>query len=196
MQGKTEPRSNQDRTDATRAALLSAARQLFSQKGYAETSTPEIVRAAGVTRGALYHHFEDKVALFRAVITDEYRAVAEEITASAKSVSGSAVEALKQGSRGYLGAMADQGRVRIMLRDGPAVLGQGELDGIDRETSADALRLGLVQAMDAGEIRTLPVDALTAQLAALFDRAALAVSHGDDPRDHLEVLDAIFDALK
>ncbi len=196
MQEKTEVRSNRSRTEATRSALLAAARRLFSEKGYAETSTPEIVRAAGVTRGALYHHFEDKVALFRAVITDEYRAVAEEITASAKSVPGSGMDALRQGSRGFLNAMADKGRVRIMLRDGPAVLGQTELDKIDRETSADTLRLGLAAAMEAGEIRRLPIDALTVQLSALFDRAALAICEGDDPVNHLEVLDAIFLSLK
>ena len=196
MQEKSEARSNRDRTEATRSALLSAARRLFAEKGYADTSTPEIVRAAGVTRGALYHHFEDKVALFRAVIADEYRAVAEEITRSAKTAPGSALDALKQGSRGYLKAMADKGRVRIMLRDGPAVLGQMQLDIIDRETSADTLRQGLTEAMDAGEIRKLPVDALTVQLSALFDRAALAVCEGDDPEDHLEVLDALFASLK
>ncbi len=196
MQQKSVTRSNKDRTEATRTALLKAARVLFAEKGYAETSTPEIVRAAGVTRGALYHHFEDKVALFRAVITEEYRAVAEEITKSAKTVPGSALDALKQGSRGYLDAMADRGRIRIMLRDGPAVLGQIELDKIDRETSADTLRMGLAEAMRAGQIKRLPIDALTVQLSALFDRVALAVSEGDDPNDHLEVLDAIFQSLK
>lgn len=196
MQEKPEVRSNKDRTEATRSALLAAARRLFSEKGYAETSTPEIVRAAGVTRGALYHHFEDKVALFRAVLTEEYRAVAEEITGLANSVPGSAMDALRQGSRGFLKAMAVKGRVRIMLRDGPTVLGQTELDKIDRDTSADTLRLGLTAAMEAGEIRRLPIDALTAQMSALFDRAALAVSEGDDPDDHLAVLDAIFLSLK
>ena len=196
MQQKTETRSNKNRTEATRAALLKAARRLFCEKGYAETSTPEIVRAAGVTRGALYHHFEDKVALFRAVITEEYLAVADEITKSAKTIPGSAVDALKQGSRGYINAMADKGRIRIMLRDGPAVLGQMELDKIDRETSADTLRQGLAEAMEAGEIKSLPVNALTVQLSALFDRAALAVSEGDNPKDHLEILDAIFASLK
>lgn len=196
MQEKSEVRSNKNRTEATRSALLTAARQLFAEKGYAETSTPEIVRTAGVTRGALYHHFEDKVALFRAVITEEFRAVAEEITKSAKSVPGSALDALRQGSRGFLDAMSDKGRVRIMLRDGPAVLGQMELDKIDRDTSADTLRLGLAEAMEEGEIKRLPLDALTKQLSALFDRSALAVSEGDDPIDHLEVLDAIFLSLK
>ena len=196
MQQKSTVRSNKDRTQATRSALLKAARKLFAEQGYAETSTPEIVRAAGVTRGALYHHFEDKVALFRAVIFEEYQAVAKEINTSAKQAAVSAVEALQQGSRGYLKAMSDKGRVRIMLRDGPSVLGQSELDDIDRETSADTLRQGLAVAIEAGEIVALPINALTVQLSALFDRAALAVSEGDDPQDHLDVLDAVFASLK
>ena len=195
MQRKNQSRSNKARTETTRAALVSAARNLFSEKGYAETSTPEIVESAGVTRGALYHHFGDKMALFRAVVREEYNAVADEITASAKKEPGSAIDALRQGSRGYLNAMEDKGRVRIMLLDGPAVLGRKDADRIDRETSADVLRLGLAEAMEAGQIKRLPIDALAVQLSALFDGAARAVSEGDDPDDHLEVLDALFASL-
>jgi AcrR family transcriptional regulator len=195
MQLENQTRSNKSRTEATRSALVEVARRLFAKKGYAETSTPEIVKAAGVTRGALYHHFEDKAALFRAVVTQEYEAVAEEITASAKDASGSAIKALWHGSRGYMKAMKDKGRVRIMLLDGPAVLGQIELNKIDRETSADTLRQGLAEAMRTKQIKSLPIEALTVQLSALFDRAALAVSEGDDPKDHLEVLDLLIGTL-
>lgn len=196
MQQENRRRTNKSRTEATRSALIGAARVLFAEKGYAETSTPEIVNAAGVTRGALYHHFEDKVAIFRAVVTQEYIAVADEITASAKVVPGSAIDALQQGGRGYIRAMNDPGRVRIMLLDGPAVLGQIELDKIDRKTSADALRLGLAEAMQAKQIRNLPIEALTSQLSAMFDRAALAISEGDYPEDHLQVLDSLISTLR
>ena len=196
MQQKNQSRTNKSRTEATRSALISAARALFADKGYAETSTPEIAKAAGVTRGALYHHFEDKLAVFRAVITEEFVAVGNEITASATAEPGSAIEALQQGSRGYLRAMQDAGRVRIMLLDGPAALGRIEIDKIDRETSADALRIGLTEAMKENQIRELPIEALTVQLSAMFDRAALGVSEGDDPNDHLVVLDALLGALK
>ena len=95
MQQENAIRTNKERTETTRAALVGAARRLFSEKGYAETSTPEIVKAAGVTRGALYHHFEDKVALFRAVVVGEYAAVADEITAKATRESDNAIDALK-----------------------------------------------------------------------------------------------------
>lgn len=192
MQQKNQATTNNARTEATRTALIGAARKLFAEKGYAETSTPEIVTAVGVTRGALYHHFEDKMALFHAVVIEEYKAVAAEIEASANLTNGSAIDALRQGSRGYLNAMTDHGRVRIMLRDGPAVLGQLELERIDRATSADTLRRGLAEAMQAGQIKKLPLEALTSQLSAVFDRVALAVSEGDDPEDHLEVLEAVF----
>ena len=195
MQEKNASRTNKSRTEATRLALLTAARQLFADNGYAETSTPEIVKAAGVTRGALYHHFADKVALFRAVIAEEYKAVAHEIAASAEATPGSALDALRQGSRGYMNAMQDKGRVRLMLLDGPAVLGQFELNQLDRETSADKLRAGLLEAMRTNQIKTLPIGALTTQLAALFDRAALAVSEGDDAADHLAVIDALITTL-
>ncbi|MEL7150889.1 MAG: TetR/AcrR family transcriptional regulator [Pseudomonadota bacterium] len=195
MQQKNEQRSNKSRTDATRSALIDAARRLFSEKGYAETSTPEVVKAAGVTRGALYHHFDDKVDLFRAVVTAEFVKVADQITASASANPTSAMEALRQGSRGYLEAMQDKGRVRIMLLDGPAVLGHAELGRIDRDTSADALRMGLDAAMTSGALPTLPLEALTVQLSALFDRAALAIAEGEDQDQHLSVLDAIFAGL-
>ena len=72
-------RSNRERTEATKRALIDAARVLFVERGYAETATPDIVQMAGVTRGALYHHFEDKRALFRAVVEQEAGAVAAAI---------------------------------------------------------------------------------------------------------------------
>ncbi|MEQ8657540.1 MAG: TetR/AcrR family transcriptional regulator [Hyphomicrobiales bacterium] len=201
MQEKNEPRStpvrsNAARTKATREALIGAARALFVEKGYAETATPEIVKLAGVTRGALYHHFEDKADLFLAVVRAEFEAVEAEITERATREPKDTIDALVLGSEAYMEAMRVPGRVRLLLLDGPAVLGRLALDEIDRETSADALRLGLQAAMDAGEIKPLPVLALTAQLSAMFERAALGVSAGEDEQAHLAVLTALLTALK
>lgn len=196
MQEKNARKSNQARTKATRDALTRAARALFVEKGYADTATPEIVKSAGVTRGALYHHFEDKADLFRTVVRAEFETVEREINASTVDAEMEGLDALLSGSLAYLSAMQEPGRVRILLLDGPAVLGRLEIDAIDQETSADSLRIGLREAMNAGAIRSLPLDPLTAQLSALFDRAALGVAAGDEPEQHMQVIEHIFRSLQ
>ncbi|HCE72585.1 MAG TPA: TetR family transcriptional regulator, partial [Ruegeria sp.] len=93
MQEKNAPVPNADRRAAMRARLIAAARALFVDKGYAETSTPEIVRAAEVTRGALYHHFADKADLFRAVVEAEAEALVSRIDAEAVDAGAGGMEA-------------------------------------------------------------------------------------------------------
>lgn len=187
-------RSNKERTEAMRAALIKAARDLFVEQGYAETGTPDIVRKAGATRGALYHHFEDKADLFRAVVRAELEAVARDIDVAAiKSDDASA--ALEAGAAGFMQAMAAPGRARLILLDGPAVLGRAEIDAMDRETSGSTLRVGLATAMEAGAIRELPVDPLTDLLSAMFDRAALAAAEGVDADSYRAVISALMAGL-
>ena len=173
---------------------MDAARKLFINRGFADTSTPEIVRAARVTRGALYHHFADKTDLFRAVVRAEFAAVAERIEQAA-GVPRSALDALRKGGDGFLDAMSDPGRVRLVLLDGPAVLGREEIDKIDRSTSGDSLRLGLEAAIAAGELRPLPLEALTDLFSALFDRAALAIAGGASRAKYRKVIRALIDGL-
>jgi AcrR family transcriptional regulator len=174
-------RTNPERAETTRKALLEAARSLFVSKGYADTSTPEIVAAAQVTRGALYHHFTDKRDLFRAVLEREAQTVASEIEASGSS-DISPRKALIDGSMAYLEAMSVPGRTRLLLVDGPAVLGPAEMAAIDEAHAAWTLREGLEAV--AGSLRhPFPVPAMTALLSAAFDRAALAIEAGADPDD-------------
>ncbi|OJU49790.1 MAG: TetR family transcriptional regulator [Mesorhizobium sp. 61-13] len=194
MQQEMPRRSNRERTETTRTALLSAARRLFIEKSYAETATPDIVAAAGVTRGALYHHFADKQALFRAVVEQEAAQVAEEIERAAPA-SANARDALLQGGRAFVAAMAAPGRTRLLLLDGPAVLGRAAMDEIDGKHSARTLHEGLAIAMGEGGMKKLPLDALTALLSAAFDRAALAVEAGAKPADLNAALAAIIDGL-
>lgn len=194
MQQESGRRSNRERTETTRAALVAAGRKLFVEKSYAETATPEIVAAAGVTRGALYHHFADKQALFRAVVEAEAGAVAAEIERRAP-VSMPPLEALAKGGEAFVEAMARPGRTRLLLLDGPAVLGRAAMDEIDARHAARTLKEGLAAAIAAGAIRSLPLDALTAQLSAVFDRVALAVQAGGRPDDHKQVLAAIIGGL-
>ncbi|PBC03657.1 TetR/AcrR family transcriptional regulator [Mesorhizobium sp. WSM3860] len=194
MQQESARRSNRDRTEATRADLIRAARELFTQKSYAETGTPEIVAAAGVTRGALYHHFADKQALFAAVVEQEAATVAAEID-RASPASLSARDALISGSDAYLAAMRAPGRTRLLLLDGPAVLGRAAMDDIDNRHGNRSLRVGLVAAMRARSMVKLPAEALTAVLAAAFDRAALAIEAGASGEDYRAVLVALMDGL-
>ncbi|SFZ85719.1 transcriptional regulator, TetR family [Devosia enhydra] len=174
-------RSNAERTLATRAALLAAARTLFVSKGYAETGTPEIAAEAGLTRGALYHHFADKQAVFHAVVEAEGEAVAREIeTMSATSTDP--VDALLAGSQAYLAAMRVPGRTRLLLIEGPAILGYRAMKRLDEDKAARTLRAGLRAAFAAqGRPPDAALDALTDLLSAAFDRAALAIEDGADP---------------
>ncbi|MEZ2329078.1 helix-turn-helix domain-containing protein [Mesorhizobium sp. RCC_202] len=194
MQQESGRRSNRDRTEATRSDLIRAARKLFTEKSYAETGTPEIVAEAGVTRGALYHHFADKQALFAAVAEQEAAAVAAEIDDAAPP-SLVPRDALIAGSDAYLAAMRLPGRTRLLLLDGPAVLGRVAMDAIDNRHGNRSLREGLVAAMRAQAITRLPVEALTALLAAAFDRAALAIEAGGSAEDYRAVLMALTDGL-
>lgn len=194
MQINSSRRSNHQRTEATRAALVAAARRLFVTKGYAETGTPEIVAAAGVTRGALYHHFADKQALFRAVVEQESEIVAREIE-QATPASLSPQEALIQGGEAFLRAMSAAGGTRLLLLDGPAVLGRDEMDEIDNANTARTLHEGITAAMQQGAMRPLPAKALTAVLSASFDRAALAVESGEKLEDYQRVLAALIRGL-
>jgi AcrR family transcriptional regulator len=194
MQEKIGRRSNRDRTDTTRAELIAAARRLFTEKGYAATGTPELVEAAGVTRGALYHHFADKQALFQAVVEAEAATVASEIEQAAPT-SLAPIDALVDGSRAYLEAMRSPGRTRLLLLDGPAVLGRPEMDAIDARHGNRTLREGLAAAMRAGAVRRLPLDALTVLLGAMLDRAALSIEAGGKPEDQLAVVSAMLRGL-
>src|SRR2546421_10255411 len=116
-------RTQSERSAATREALIAAARELFAERGYAAVGTEEIVRAAGVTRGALYHHFAGKRELFEAVHEDDERQLVERIAASAISTSADPLQALHAGAQAFLDACEDPAVQRIALVDAPSVLG-------------------------------------------------------------------------
>jgi AcrR family transcriptional regulator len=177
QQGKRPRVPNRARSEETQAKLIAAARALFVEKGYSDTGTPEIVKAADVTRGALYHHFEDKADLFRAVARREAEAVAAEIDAGALEVEDP-IEALAAGGAAYFEAMRAPGRARLLLIDGPAVLGADGIAEIDDGAGAATLRAGLRAAAERHGRPDLPIDALAAMLSAAFDRAALEISAG------------------
>jgi AcrR family transcriptional regulator len=186
MQETKSRTPNADRSAAMRARLMEAARTLFVERGYAETSTPEVVRAAGVTRGALYHHFADKLALFDAVVTAEAEALARQIESAA---TGAGADPLAAGTSAFFDAMAAQGRARLLLVDGPAVLGRARMDEIDAGQGRQSLRTGLAAARPDLPPETL--DAMSVVLSAAFDRAALDIAEGAGAAPYFDALAAL-----
>ncbi|MGP9812629.1 TetR/AcrR family transcriptional regulator [Rhodopseudomonas sp. NSM] len=189
----TKRRTNPARSSTTRSALIAAAREAFIARGYSGTGTPDLVEAAGVTRGALYHHFVDKQALFRAVIEAESAAVAAEI--ETVPMDGSPIAALIAGGEAYLTAMAVPGRTRLLLIEAPAVLGRAEVDAIDARHGVRTLREGVQAAIEAGAIKPLPVEATAQFLGAAYDRAALAIAGGADCGECSAALRAMIEGL-
>ncbi len=194
MQEKPGRRSNKQRAEATRASLIKAARTLFVENGFGDTATPEIVARANVTRGALYHHFSGKADLFRAVVCREARAVASRIERDTVHLD-SGFEALLAGAEAYFAAMAVPGRARLLLIDGPSVLGQGELEQIETLAGGETLRRGLGLAMAHVAHPAVPLDALGDILSAAFDRAALAIARGKPVDGHKQAIRMILSGL-
>jgi AcrR family transcriptional regulator len=175
--------SNRTRTEATRSLLIEVARRCFAEKGYADTGTPEIVAEAGLTRGALYHHFIDKLELFRAVLERESERVASQI-ASDTFESRSPLDAMLDGADAFFDAMSVPGRARLLLLEGPAVLGVAAMEEMDRRTGQDELRQGLKLVLGNAPDANLSLDALSSVLSAAFDRAALALVSGENIDDY------------
>jgi len=182
------------RSEATRRQLVTAARTLFGARGYAGVGTEEIVRAAGVTRGALYHQFRDKADLF-AVVAEEVEAeIAGRIAASAVGASADPVEALRAGARLFLDACAEPAVERIILLDAPAVLGWEAWRDLAGRYGLGLVQLALQSAMDAGAIIPQPVVPLAHVLTGALNECALYVARAEDPAAR-EQCTAIFDRI-
>ena len=170
-----------ERSEATRRRLLRAARRLFAKRGYAGVGTEEIVRAAGVTRGALYHHFAGKRELLEAVYEQIEAELTEEIAAGALAAGSDPVEALRAGAEMFLDHCMEPEVQRIVLLDAPAVLGWERWREI-----AGSYGLGLIEgalggAIEAGAIRRQPVKPLAHALMGALDEVAMYVARAEDP---------------
>jgi AcrR family transcriptional regulator len=187
-----------ERSRVTRERLLAQARALFAAHGYAGVGTEEIVRAAGVTRGALYHQYRDKAALFEAVV----EALEAETTAAIAAQAAGAqdpLEALRLGARAFLAICADPQVERILMLDAPAVLGSERWREI-RNDQGLGLVIGVLGAgMEAGAIVRQPVAPLAHMLLGALHEGALLVVHAadrDGTRAEVEtVIDRLLDGL-
>ncbi|MBD8526946.1 TetR/AcrR family transcriptional regulator [Pseudomarimonas arenosa] len=170
---------------------MEVAKRSFLTQGFSEVSTPALVEEAGLTRGALYHHFRDKHELFAAVATEMAREVSDRVTAAAAALDDP-MEALMTGARAYFQAMADEGRAQILLVQAPAVLDQTAQLALSDASGAQALNQGLIALLPAVPGQEDSLLALTQLLSAAFDRAALKVAQGESPTAYLEAVERIF----
>ena len=176
----SNPRTKAEQRETTTAALVAAARELFAERGYASVGTEEIVQRAGVTRGALYHHFKDgKEQLFRAVLVELSAELVQQVVGLA-SAAGDPFEELVVGCEGFLDACARPDVQRIMLIDGPSVLGWDVLREIDSGYALGALEAALQGAMDAGALSPAPANAVAHVLLGALDEAVMVIARADD----------------
>jgi AcrR family transcriptional regulator len=174
-------RTQAERTEATRTALIAAARPLFAQRGYAGVGTEEIARAAGVTRGALYHHFDGKRELFEAVYERIEIELAERIASGALGANASSpLAAMRAGTEMFLLASTEPETQQIVLLDGPSVLGWDRWREIATEHGLGLIEATLAAAVEAGEIDSQPVRPLAHVLMGALDEAAMLVARADD----------------
>jgi AcrR family transcriptional regulator len=171
-----------ERTAATRAALIAAGRALFVAHGFAAVSIEEIVTRAGLTRGALYHHFKDKRDVFRAV----HEEVEAELTRSiGAKLATMRVEdpaaALVAGTRAFLDSCVDPAVARIALTEAPAVLGWSEWRQVQERHGLGLVIASLQAAMDAGALRRQPVRPLAHMLLSAHVEAGLMIVDAEDP---------------
>jgi AcrR family transcriptional regulator len=174
-------RTQADRSATTRDALVAAARRLFAAHGFAEVSTDAIVAAAGVTRGALYHQFADKTALFEAVLAAVEADIARRLAEAAVAAGISdPVEALLHATRTWLDICVEPENHRIALIDGPSVLGWTHWRAVCHLHVLGLVRTLLTQGIELGRIRPQPVMPLAHVLMGAGDEAALYVAEAAD----------------
>ena len=176
--------TQQERTQATTTALLDAARELFAEDGYAATSLDAVVAKAGVTKGALYHHFAGKRDLFAAVFAQEQVRLSGAIVAAYQRRKDP-WEAFEAGAAAFVEACQEPGAQRIFLLDAPSALGWETI----RHLESDSLRmmeLGISRAIEAGSIEERLVEPLAHMLFGAVCETAMVVARAEDEHAALD----------
>ncbi len=188
-----------EQSEATRNALLDAARSLFGERGFAAVSTEEIVQAAGVTRGALYHHFKDKQDLFTAVVERVEQEILERV-ASAALTEPDVWEQQRVAVGAFLDGCLDPAVQRVILTDAPSVLGLAAWREIEARYGLALVRAGLQNVMDAGLIERQPLEPLAHMLLGAMAEGGLLIARAEDPatarREVGDSLDRILRGLR
>jgi len=180
----------------TRGALITAARRLFAAHGFDGTGTEQIVAEARVTRGALYHHFRDKADVFRAAMAEAAADVAtrlidEQLAAEAESP----MAEIRDGVSAFLDVCVGGDFQRIVLVDGPRVLGAEAWEDLVERYGRSLLEEWLRRCMGTGDLDQVPVRALARLLIAMLTEASLAIARADDPVAERAALGEVLDRM-
>jgi AcrR family transcriptional regulator len=164
----------------TRAALVAAGRRLFGEDGFRATSVEDLAREARLTTGALYHHFPTKTAVFEAVFVQAHTDL---MTSSAKAAQGAAdgVEELARGFEAFLDGVLQPDMQRILIVDGPAVLGLARYTELDEQYAHAVIVHALTAAAEAGAINVEDPETATRLLLGALTRGAMLIANSPDP---------------
>ncbi|MEU5871102.1 TetR/AcrR family transcriptional regulator [Glycomyces sp. NPDC047369] len=187
-----------EQREATRRALLEEGRRRFAADGYHAVVLNEVAQAAGVTKGAAYHHFGSKLGLFRAVVEEVQEELGARVAAEADRHAGP-WEQLRAGCRAFLAAGTDPAVSRILLVDAPTVLGWDEWRAMDEAHSARHLAEALRALIDAGLMADGPVEPLARLLSGGMNEAALWLARSGDPDAEVQAalaLDLVLGGLR
>jgi AcrR family transcriptional regulator len=185
-------RTQAERSAATQQALIEAARRLWGERGYAEVSTPDIAEAAGVTRGAMYHQYADKAALFRAVV----EALDQEIIARLQATVAAAqpqtpADTMHAMADAWLDIAAEPEVRQLMLLDAPSVIGWVEYREMSQRNALESAEQLIKAAIEAGQLRPQPLRPLAIVLLGALDEAAIYLASADDPAQAREEVRAV-----
>jgi AcrR family transcriptional regulator len=173
-------RSQQDRSQATKAELIRAGRELFASHGYANVSAEQIVAAAGLTRGALYHHFGDKRGLFVAVIEDVEQENTHEIT-EAIGAADDQWTSIVLGIGRFLDICQRPDVIQLAMIDAPAVLGWQGWRELEARHGLGMVTEALQSALDSGLLRPAPIPVLAKLVLSSITEAGMIIAHAVDP---------------
>jgi AcrR family transcriptional regulator len=193
-------RTQAERSAATQQVLLAAARRLWGDRGYAAVSTPEIARAAGVTRGAMYHQYPDKAQLFLAVLEAVETDVIERLGAAvvAKKPRTPAA-ALRIAADAWLDIASEPEVRQLVLLDAPSILGWAGFREISLRYGLGMTEQLLTAAIDAGELKPQPTRPLATVMIGALDEAAMSIANAEDPEqektDVRKVIHNLIDGL-
>jgi AcrR family transcriptional regulator len=181
----------EQRTQATKAKLLATARKLFAARGFNGVPAEELVKEAGLTRGALYHHFGGKEQLFAALYEQLQQEIADRILLAAQTAESPWLS-LQAGCQTFLKACIEPEVQQIVLLDAPVVLSWEQWRTVDAVYSLGLLKAGLQAAIDSKEIRVRSVDAIAHLLIGAMNESALWIAQSEKPKTALsQSIDAL-----